>query len=256
VKQRVLTALALAPLVLLAVFVSSPYPLAVLAALTSAICCYEVSVMLGKPSRTFAAIGGIGALAGLAPPERMIVIAAALAFVLGVASTYLYLKNKRSPWRYLSIFWPIAPLVAIQFLHASNGVVAWRWESPMLFALLPLWAGDTAAIFVGRTWGKHPLAPAISPKKSVEGAVANFAACVLVGWMLGLWLKVDPALALSCGVCAGILGQAGDLFESYVKRQAGVKDSGTILPGHGGLMDRVDSLIFAAPAIALLLSGS
>jgi phosphatidate cytidylyltransferase len=256
VKQRVLTALALAPMVLLAVFLASPYPLAVVAVTAAAICCYEVSGMLGKPSKVAAALGGLAVLAGVAPISRLLVYSAALAFVLGVFCAYLFLKTKKPAWRWPALLWPVGSLVAIQLLHASHTFSTWRWESPVLFALLPLWAGDTAAIFVGRTWGRHLLAPTISPKKSVEGAIANFVACVLVGWLLGPWLKVELPLALACGVCAGVLGQVGDLFESYVKRQAGVKDSGSILPGHGGLMDRVDSLIFAAPAIALLLSNT
>jgi phosphatidate cytidylyltransferase len=121
-------------------------------------------------------------------------------------------------------------------------------------ALAPLWVGDTAAIFVGRAIGKHPLLPKISPKKTVEGAVANLMGCVLAAIALGALLAEPIAVSAAVGLAAGVFGQAGDLFESHIKRRAGVKDSGTILPGHGGLLDRVDSLLFTAPVVVLLLA--
>ena len=120
-------------------------------------------------------------------------------------------------------------------------------------ALVPVWAGDIAAIFAGKAFGKHPLAPKISPKKTVEGSVANLLAAVATAWLLGRFLGLSDARSLGAGVAVGILGQAGDLFESWLKRRADVKDSGTLLPGHGGVLDRIDSVLFAAPAVALIL---
>lgn len=120
-------------------------------------------------------------------------------------------------------------------------------------AIVPLWAGDTAAIFAGRAFGKHLLAPTVSPKKTVEGAIANLLACLAAAWGFGVWLNVPAPQSLVCGLIAGVLGQIGDLFESWVKRQANVKDSGTLLPGHGGIMDRIDSILFTAPFVALVL---
>jgi phosphatidate cytidylyltransferase len=98
------------------------------------------------------------------------------------------------------------------------------------------------------------LAPTLSPKKTVEGAVANLVAAVLAGAVFGLLLGLKPIPSVACGVAAGLLGQLGDLFESYVKRRADKKDSGSILPGHGGVLDRIDSLLFSAPAVALILA--
>ena len=122
-------------------------------------------------------------------------------------------------------------------------------------ALVPVWAGDIAAIFAGRAFGKRLLMPKVSPKKTVEGSIANLAAAVLTAWLLGRLLGLPDARSLGAGLAAGTLGQAGDLFESWLKRRAGVKDSGTLLPGHGGVLDRIDSVLFAAPAVALILLG-
>ena len=149
-----------------------------------------------------------------------------------------------------------APLASILLLHlTAPGVGTWCL-SPALMALVPVWAGDIAAIFAGKAFGKRLLAPGISPKKTVEGSVANLLAAVLAAWILGRLLGLPDARSLGAGVAVGTLGQAGDLFESWLKRRAGVKDSGTLLPGHGGVLDRIDAVLFAAPAVALiLLSG-
>jgi phosphatidate cytidylyltransferase len=131
-----------------------------------------------------------------------------------------------------------------------------RWDAPVLIALLPLWAGDSAAIFAGKAFGKHPLAPSISPKKTWEGGIANFLACVLTAYGVGQWIGLPVPHSLAIGASTGILGQVGDLFESWLKRKAGVKDSGTILPGHGGFLDRLDSLLFTAiPAVLITMHG-
>jgi phosphatidate cytidylyltransferase len=129
----------------------------------------------------------------------------------------------------------------------------WNVRTPLLLAVVPVWAGDIAGIFVGRAWGRRPLAPQISPNKTVEGAVGNLLACLAAGAALGVWTGFGPGLGLAAGALGGTFGQAGDLFESSLKRSAGVKDSGNLLPGHGGILDRIDSLLFALPVVAVLL---
>lgn len=149
----------------------------------------------------------------------------------------------------LVLLWVIIPLACLLGLYemGNKGVsAAFNLRSPVLLALLPLWAGDSAAIFTGRAFGKHPLAPTISPKKTWEGAIANFAFCILVAWGTSVWVGIEPLYGMIIGVSTGILGQAGDLFESWLKRKAEVKDSGKLLPGHGGILDRIDSLLFTA----------
>ncbi len=151
--------------------------------------------------------------------------------------------------------WVGAPLIALTLLHGGMwSLPVFKARPLVLMAFLPLWAGDSLGIFVGIAFGKHKLAPAISPKKTVEGAIGNFGGSVGVAWALGPWLHVSHLPALGCGLAIGILGQLGDLFESWIKRKADVKDSGSILPGHGGVLDRIDSLLFTAIPVALILS--
>lgn len=114
-----------------------------------------------------------------------------------------------------------------------------------LFAML--WAGDTAAYFVGKSIGKRKIATVLSPAKTLEGSIANLILCLLVGSIGGVMLGYTPAWAAAAGLGVGVLGQLGDLFESALKRAAGVKDFGWILPGHGGVLDRFDSFLFSAP---------
>jgi phosphatidate cytidylyltransferase len=119
----------------------------------------------------------------------------------------------------------------------------------LLFTLVLIWLGDSLAYFVGRALGRLPMAPAISPKKTWEGAVGNVVGSLLAAGAFAWWLKMDARQLLVLGVLANVAGQMGDLAESACKRGAGVKDSGTLLPGHGGVLDRIDSLIFAAPVV-------
>ena len=119
----------------------------------------------------------------------------------------------------------------------------------LLFALVITWAGDTVAYFVGRAVGKHPFAPHLSPKKTWEGAVASFAGSLLVGFVFTRWLNAPLPHLLGMAGVGNIAGQVGDLLESAYKRSAGVKDSGGMLPGPGGILDRIDALILAIPVV-------
>jgi phosphatidate cytidylyltransferase len=127
----------------------------------------------------------------------------------------------------------------------------WSREGPrlLLFALVITWAGDSVAYFVGRAMGKHPFAPHLSPKKTWEGAVASLVGSLLVGYAFSWWLSAPVPHLLAMAGVGNLAGQAGDLLESAYKRSAGVKDSGALLPGHGGMLDRIDALILAIPAV-------
>lgn len=126
--------------------------------------------------------------------------------------------------------------------------------SLVLLTVFCVWATDSFAFFVGRAFGRRKLAPKLSPGKTVEGAFGGLVASLLVGALFGHLLLNAAGWGLAVGSVAGILGQAGDLFESALKREAGVKDFGSLMPGHGGALDRFDSLLFVAPAVGLLFS--
>ena len=136
----------------------------------------------------------------------------------------------------------------------------------ILLILCFAWGGDTAAYFAGRAFGKHKLAPIVSPHKTVEGAIGGIFGSVLVGVVLTLvysflsashnviTIQVQPrhyAILVVMGAIASVLGILGDLFASSVKRQVGIKDYGTIFPGHGGILDRFDSVMFIAPFVSI-----
>ena len=122
----------------------------------------------------------------------------------------------------------------------------------VLFTLVLIWAGDMLAYFVGKSVGRLKMAPALSPKKTWEGSIANVIASTLVAIAFARWMQIDTLTLIAIAVAANIAGQAGDLIESAYKRGASVKDSGALLPGHGGMLDRIDSLILAAPVVWIL----
>src|ERR1700678_639020 len=122
----------------------------------------------------------------------------------------------------------------------------------VLFTLVLVWAGDMLAYFVGKSLGRVPMAPALSPKKTWEGALGNVLASLIVAVLFAKWMQTDVITLLVIAGVANIAGQAGDLIESAYKRGASVKDSGGLLPGHGGMLDRIDSLILATPAVWIL----
>lgn len=142
------------------------------------------------------------------------------------------------------IAWPFSYLVRMDG-NLSTGPVL------VLFALAIVWAGDTVAYFVGKSMGRTKMAPALSPSKTWEGAIGNVVGSLIVGYCFARWQNGDVMAWLATAVLANVAGQVGDLIESAYKRGAGVKDSGAMLPGHGGMLDRIDSLIFAAPVVWL-----
>ncbi len=128
----------------------------------------------------------------------------------------------------------------------------------ILFVVLLVVANDTGAYFVGRSFGRHPLSPSISPHKTVEGLIGGFLAGLVVASILATfpaWDTIGIAKALVAGALVGLVAPLGDAVESMVKRSLGVKDMGSVLPGHGGLLDRIDGFLFAAPAIYFLFRG-
>jgi phosphatidate cytidylyltransferase len=138
--------------------------------------------------------------------------------------------------------------VPFSYLVRMNEIVP-AGRQLVLFTLCLIWAGDMLAYFVGRLLGRLPMAPALSPKKTWEGALGNVIASLLVAVLFARWMQIDAVSLLVIAGLANIAGQMGDLIESAYKRGAGVKDSGSLLPGHGGILDRIDSLILASPVV-------
>ncbi len=149
----------------------------------------------------------------------------------------------------------LANLAAVGWPSAPRGLA---WTALVVFTI---WVGDSTAYLAGRSLGRRPLAPRISPKKTIEGSVTGLVGsgitAMLCAGLFGLNLPVLGALAFGVGL--GIVGQLGDLVESMMKRQAGVKDSGAVIPGHGGVLDRIDALLLAFPVawvVSSLVDGS
>lgn len=122
----------------------------------------------------------------------------------------------------------------------------WIWLIIMFFCT---WSNDTGAYLVGRRLGRRRLAPELSPRKTVEGALGGLVACMFAAWVVAFYTKLPLVLLLLLGLIIGVAAQAGDLVESAIKRQTGVKDSGRLIPGHGGILDRFDSMLFTAPLV-------
>ena len=119
----------------------------------------------------------------------------------------------------------------------------------LLFAMVIIWVGDTAAYFVGRSIGKYKLAPHLSPSNTWEGTVASFLGSLVVALVFARFVTVPLPHLLGMAAVGNVAGQVGDLLESAYKRSAGIKDSGSLLPGHGGVLDRIDALILAIPVV-------
>jgi phosphatidate cytidylyltransferase len=158
-----------------------------------------------------------------------------------------------------------APLVAVKQVFGvlyiavllSFLILMRRTPQGPLWVFFLIWVvawGDTGALYSGTLWGRRKLCPAVSPKKTIEGALGGLAANLVFAWLFK-WLFLGAMSGITCTVFAltvGAVGQFGDLFESEFKRAAGVKDSSTLLPGHGGFLDRLDAVLLAAPVAFLL----
>lgn len=136
----------------------------------------------------------------------------------------------------------------------GTGNIAWTGTALVIFPLVATWVGDSCAYFGGRFFGKRPLAPKVSPKKTIEGgiagllgSVASAVAYAAIAFPAAGVPEMHLGIAAAMGGTLGAVGQVGDLAESLLKREAGIKDSGTLLPGHGGLLDRFDAVLFTVP---------
>ncbi len=251
--KRIATAAILGPLIVYVVLWAPEVAFRAVLAAVALLCFHEYSGILAgygveKP-------GAAGYAAGLvlllAPrnPALLIVLIALVALALSLTGQDLKHSLPRAAGFLLGVVYIFG---------------AWRWAIPLrilnhywlLFALALNWIGDIAAYYTGRALGWHRLAPRISPAKSWEGTIASVAASILFGVLYLPRLIPSVSLGWSVGLAAAgnLAGQIGDLAESSLKRGAGVKDSGTMLPGHGGWLDRVDSTLFTLPVVYWLVT--
>ncbi|MGI5823559.1 MAG: phosphatidate cytidylyltransferase [Dethiobacteria bacterium] len=174
-------------------------------------------------------------------------------FSFALFPVFFYTKVKY--WEAALSFWGVVYtgglfsfLIAIRLLPAGFLLT--------LFVLIMIWSTDIFAYLIGKTWGKHPLAPGISPKKTVEGTVGGLLASSLAGVLLSVFFPLEFLnyyYGGLLGLLVGAAGALGDLNQSVLKRSVDVKDAGDLLPGHGGILDRFDSLLFAAPLFYFLV---
>jgi len=261
-SQRILTALVGLPFVVAAVYAGGWLYLALIVALAVA-AQIEFYKMSGSDERH--ALRLLGLVMGV-----LVVVHVALPWVwplvvlagIGLLVYASFFTGRREVWERLA--WVLAGVVYPAFFVAQLGVLRLReggvvdgrmamWLTVALVAAI--WCNDTLAYITGRLFGRRPLAPAISPKKTWEGAfggiVGAMAAVLVVKYYWIPLLHWGDAVAL--GLIAGVGGEVGDLIESRLKREWGVKDSGHLLPGHGGILDRIDALLFVAPLFVLYL---
>jgi phosphatidate cytidylyltransferase len=250
--KRILTALALLPLVLYVVLWGPFWSFFAVLTTVALICFHEYSGIAAAYG--FGKFGPLGYAAGLwllLTGEDGLLVFTLLALCALALSMRLDDLAKCLPHAALLLFGVVYVFGCWRFAVLLRNISPY-W---LMFGLALSWAGDIAAYYVGRMIGKHHLAPRVSPKKSWEGSAASVAGSVLFGCLFLHWtlpqVPVWQVVALSA--VANVAGQIGDLAESAIKRGAGVKDSGTILPGHGGFLDRVDSTLFALPVVYLYL---
>ena len=153
-------------------------------------------------------------------------------------------------------------LTIIPFFWGMVALRAWHYDDNhysgaiwLLYVMILVWGADSGAYMFGKLFGKHKLAPKVSPGKTWQGFLGGLFTAAVISWAYGLWANLDiaPATLLVCSLVAALASVLGDLTESMFKREAGIKDSGNLIPGHGGILDRIDSLTAAVPVFACLL---
>lgn len=255
-KHRVITAVVLLPALVAAVWFDEPLPwLSILAAAWGALAVFEFYKGAQAKGATPLTIAGLAwtVMLIISPHCPSAYAAPTLLTSAVVLLPIALLFRQRKEGAFLDWAWTVAGIMYIGWLlgHYVSLRELEHGREWVLFALVVTFASDTMAYFIGRAWGNHKMAPNISPKKSWEGAAGGLAGAVIAGVLLamlpGLTLGYAAAALLALAISA--FGQVGDLFESIYKRYTGIKDSGRWLPGHGGFLDRMDSVLFAGAVV-------
>jgi len=248
---RLITALLLIPFIAWVTLASPPWVFYVVLAATGLLAYAEFDTIAAASGIARAGLPGMaaGIVLLLAPnPEVVLVLIAMLGMTLSLRVNNFAAALPAAAAFSLGVVYIFGAWRCAADLRALNP----RW---LLFAMALSWAGDTAALYVGKPFGKHKMAPRVSPGKSWEGAAGSVAGSMLFGGIYAHYLIPQASLAeaLALAAAGNIAGQLGDLCESALKRGAGMKDSGTRLPGHGGWLDRLDSSLFSVPVVYALL---
>jgi phosphatidate cytidylyltransferase len=249
--KRLITALVLLPIVVGVILAGGEWAVAAMLAITGLLAYYEFDQLAA--GNGIARAGWPGMLAGLAllfapDPGTIVVLIALLGMALALRARDLKDSMASASAFTLGVVYIFGAWRCARELHAINP----HW---LMFALLVSWAGDTVALYIGKAFGRRKLAPQVSPAKTWEGAAGSLVGGVLVaGIYAHFFLTAAPLnIVLPLAAAGNIAGQFGDLAKSAWKRGAGVKDSGTMLPGHGGWLDRIDASLFTVPVVYALL---
>ena len=255
IKQRIITALIALPLLILCVLYSSQGLFAGLLFVVNALALHEFYRMALPKQRRLE--GSLSVVAGVFCCVGLVYAASAPFLLLSIVLPCLFLalvylfrfQDMQTVSRDLAVSLLGLMYVPLLLSHAVllRALPSGRdWVFLVLFVVM---ASDTLAYFVGRTFGRHRLYEAVSPKKTIEGSLGGLAGGVLGAMICKLWFfaELSSLDVLLIGLGVGAFSQLGDLVESLLKRSFGVKDSGALIPGHGGLLDRLDSLLFAFP---------
>lgn len=256
--KRVLTALVLVPVAVYSVLFSPPQFFLAVVALFAVLCFREFAQITGAFGMPGYVAGLLILVAPLSQAALILFLTALAAMCLTMAADDLAKGAARSSAVVLGVAYIFGSWKTAILLHESGTPALWNLSAGrhwLMFALMVNWIGDTGAYYVGRRFGKHKLAPIVSPGKSWEGAFASAATAVIFGVVaIPLLIPGTPLwIAAAISIVANAAGQIGDLAESALKRGAGVKDSGTLLPGHGGILDRMDSSLFSIPVVYTLV---
>ena len=276
-KYRLISAFVLIPIVIAALFLLPPVGFAIVTLVVCMLAAWDWGQFSGFTSRTqrvwLAVLCGfilavmLFTLPEYNPEIHQPLVAGSLwislAWWVAALLLVLFYPGSAALWRHSKVLRLIFGLLTIiPFFWGMVALRAWHYDENhysgaiwLLYVMILVWGADSGAYMFGKLFGKHKLAPKVSPGKTWQGFIGGLFTAAIISWGYGVWanLEVAPSILLVCSIFAALASVLGDLTESMFKREAGIKDSGHLIPGHGGILDRIDSLTAAVPVFACLL---